>query len=230
MKNSLSYSVKNLFTYSLRGATMKTDVYAARSTRNPLSFRGNRGLFTGFISLLSLAGLFIFSHSTGAATRQDLQNEINLLGQAVTLDVQQSVQVINALSVVTAPVQSVTAGHSMGSPSDLGVYYKASTTPVSSLQFDVVLSSGMSVTSVSPGLASQAAGKSVQGNPVQVGHRILIFGLNQTAIPSGPVVILRINTGGNVGKRPISLTTLSASSPSGGAVPITGKSGSVTIP
>ena len=208
---------------------MATGVCVGRNIRKDIRHRGSRGLFTAFTFGISLALLLSGGDAEGA-TLQDLDNQLGVLESAVDADTLQGLAIIDAIQVVIAPPQSLTAGTVGGSPVvDLPVHYRASTVPVSSIQFDVVLSTGLSVVSVSPGLAAQASGKSVQGNPVPVGHRVLVFGLNQTAIPSGPVAILRLNSGENVGKKPVSLTNIAASSPSGTSVPVTGRPGSVTV-
>lgn len=184
--------------------------------------------FMASIFLIAIIGLS--SKPSEAATRQDLQAEVNALVVRISSNSAQSIAIINALTVALAPPQSLTVGTVAGRTSvDLPVYFKSSTSPVSSLQFDVVLSSGLSVSNVTPGIAAQAAGKGTQGNPVTGGFRVLVFGVNQTAIPSGPVAILRLSVGSNVGKRPIPLTNLSASSPAGSNVPLTSKQGTVAI-
>ena len=93
------------------------------------------------------------------------------------------------------------------------------------------LPAGITVQSAIPGLASQAAGKSIQGNPVSGGYRVIVFGLNQDVIPSGPVAVLRLQVEGSAptGKRVLGLTQLSASNPLGLPVQLTGRNGSVTV-
>lgn len=174
--------------------------------------------------------LGLTSISFAAATKEDFENKLNELETFVGNDQKQGLEVLSVLSMVAAAPQSVTVGHagSHNSTVSLPIYYKAGPSQVSGIQFDVVLSSGLTVTSVDPGIAAQAAGKTVQGNQTQVGYRVLIFGLNQTVIPGGPIAVLNINMSNNVGKRQISLTNVSASSPSGTGVTLTSKAGSVT--
>lgn len=178
---------------------------------------------------LSFGVLWFAPFVAESATRSDLDAAINNVKLQSQRNSVLSQEILSVLSMVTAPTQSLTVGHagSTGTVVALPVYYKASTAPVSALQFDVGLSTGLTLTSVQPGLSSLASGKQVQANPVTNGQRIIIFGLNQVVIPSGPVAILNINLGGNVGKCVIPLSVTIGSSPSGNGVPITGKAGSV---
>lgn len=186
--------------------------------------------------LIALWMLFSVSNAEATAL-QDLQAEIAklkaeiaLLKTGVSNEVAQDVQVVNAINVALSPKQSLTVGIVAGKTSiDLPVYFKASTQAVSGLQFDLVLSTGLTVTSITPGIAAQVAGKSTQGNPVQVGHRVLIFGVNQTIIPSGPVAIIKLSVGGNKGKLALPIMNLSGSSPTGTNVPLAGLTGGVNI-
>lgn len=209
---------------------MKNDACAERSfiTKSEET-RGNLfrsiGYFVAAVAISSILG-----GVAQAATIVDLNNAISNLNTVANAELSQGVEVMNAINVVLAPKQSLTVGTVGGSVAvDLPVYFRASTSAVSGIQFDVVLSTGMTVASVVPGIAAQAAGKSVQGNAVQTGYRVIIFGLNTTTIPTGPVAVLRVNLGANVGTRPIALVNTAASSPTGTNVPLTGRNGKVII-
>lgn len=167
-------------------------------------------------------------------SREDLRAAITDLTDAVNRDVAQGVEVINAIQVAIAPPQSVTVGTVegvKGATATIPIYLKSSTAPVSGLQFDIPNVVSLTVSSVAPGLALQAVGKSVSGNQNISAFRVLIVGFNQTVIPSGPIVILKVNIGSTVapGKKPISLSGLVGTSPSGSGVTLTARSGSLTV-
>jgi len=213
---------------------MVIDVIAERST--------SKYLMQSIISVNSIVSTFIiaallsfgFSIRAEAATRQELAAAIANLEIAANADLLQGVEVINALSVVTAPPQSLTMGivnGTKGTSINLPVYIKSGTRPVSSVQFDAILPAGITPLSVTPGIAAQAANKSAQGNIIQGGaYRIIIFGINQTEIPSGPVAIIRVSIAGNVsGKKDISIINISGSDPVGQVVPLASKNGYITV-
>lgn len=169
-----------------------------------------------------------------AATRQELDTQLTTLTQAIKNKQIQNTDVLNALSVLTALNQSLTTGivgGAKGTTINLPVYFKEGTKQVAGLQFDLAISSGLTPVSVQPGIAAQAANKTVQGNTVQGGFRVLIFGLNQTTIPTGPVAIIRCQIGASsgLGKRSVLILNMSASDSAGANVPITGKNGSVEV-
>lgn len=187
---------------------------------------------------MSLVGLFVLptviSGPVNAATRQDLQNQITALSLAVDRDVAQDIEVVNAILAVIAPPQSLTlgtAGGVRGTSINVPVYLKASTAPVSGLQFDIPNVAGLTVTGVSVGLAGQASGKSVSGNQNAGSFRVIVFGLNQTVIPSGPVVLLKMTIASNatLGKKVITQILTTATSPTGTTVNLAARNGSVTV-
>lgn len=210
---------------------MTTDVSAERNTKLRDARGRSRCLF---IQSISITGVFLLSYvfSLYAATSQDYQEAIARLDAAVNADTRQGIDVIDAIQTLIAPSQSLTAGTVAGKSSgsvDLTIHYKASTTTVAGIQFDLQVPAGLTAQAVTAGLASQASNKSVQGNPVTGGYRVIIFGLNQTTIPSGPVAIIHLQIGQVSGKLPLSLINISASSPAGSNVPLKGRNGSVTI-
>lgn len=183
------------------------------------------------VPVFVFAGLLLcFCRLAQPASKADLDAAIASLSAVANVELSQGIEVVNALQVATAQPQSLTVGTVAGrGTAVLPIYFKASTTPVAAFQLDLVLPPGVTVTSVAPGIAAQAAGKSVQGNPVQVGYRVIVFGLNLTAIPSGPAAIFNLNLGSSTGKIPIPITGTSGSSPGGTTISITGKAGSVTV-
>lgn len=178
--------------------------------------------------------MLLLCGTSQAATLADLNAVISTLDARVVEDQVQNLAVIDAIQTVLAPPQSLTVG-TIGAQRnqtvDLVIHYKASTAAVSALQFDLVLPQGFSANSVVAGIASQAAGKSIQANLVATGYRVIIFGLNTTAIPSGSVAVIRIRANNTVslGKIPLTLVGVSGSSATGTSVPLTIKAGSVTI-
>lgn len=178
--------------------------------------------------------LFLGAVPSFAATLQDLDNTIAALNTIADTETEQGMAVVDAIQRVTAPPQTLTVGSAKiqrSSATDLTIHYKASTATVSAMQFDFVVPQGFMVQSVTAGLAAQAAGKSVQANPVATGQRILVFGLNQTVIPSGPVAVIRLqaNFSAPVGMTNLTAVVVSASNPSGGNVPLAIRNGKVNV-
>lgn len=179
--------------------------------------------------------------SLQAATYQDLKDKIvqlqtsaSSLKSASSVELTQATELLNALSIASAPPFSATigiAGAIPGGTVDLPIYFKSGDRDISAIQFDVQISSGLTVTSVIPGIATLAASKGVQGAPVPGGFRTLVFGLNQTSLPSGPIAILKLSVIPTIqpGKRIIPMAGVVASDPSGNSVPLAGRSGSITV-
>jgi hypothetical protein len=230
--NSHFWGVTKMFIFSGKDAINMTDVYAdSISTGEPDDLRA-RWMSISVMFLL-LSGLA--SGTTTAATRVDLSSAILQLQETANLETKQGTEVLNALHVVTAPPSSLTVGLvqvSRGGQINLPIYLKEnSSRSISGVQFDVVIASGMSPMFVNPGIAAQAANKTVTGNAVPSGYRVLIFGINQTAIQSGPVALIRVAVDGNagLGKRDIIISNIVASDPTGSAIPTSGKNGAITI-
>jgi hypothetical protein len=120
---------------------------------------------------------------------------------------------------------------SAGAPVDLPVSFTAGATPVSTVQFDLTLPSSLSYVSVTTGSSAAAAGKSAQANGNSSGVRVLVFGLNQTAIGSGPIAIVRLNvaSGTAAGTVPVGISGIVASDPGALAVPVSGIGCSVAV-
>ncbi len=118
-----------------------------------------------------------------------------------------------------------------GETISISVGFTPGSTPVSTLQFDLIFSSSLSYVSTSTGVAASAAGKNATGNAISGGVRILVFGLNQNAIGLGALanVQLRISPSAPVGLIPITLTGIVASDPLANPVPISWNAGSVSV-
>ena len=137
--------------------------------------------------------------------------------------------------VVTAAQQPVltvgTVSGAAGTSVDLAVGFGAGGGPVSTLQFDLTVPAGLSLVSVTTGSAAAAAGKTAVDSVVPDGVRVLIFGLNQNAIGSGPVVVmtLGIAAGSPAGSLPVGVIGIVASDPLGNSVVTAGAGGSVLV-
>ena len=129
----------------------------------------------------------------------------------------------------TVTVGSVTSG--AGTDLDLPVTFAAGTTDVSTLQFDLTFPSTLSYVSVTTGSAAAAAGKSASGSVVSGGARIVVFGLNQTAIGSGSIATIRLHIaeGTTSGSLTVGVMGIVASDPAGNTVPTNGSGGTVTV-
>lgn len=208
---------------------MKIDVSAEKS-KSVNTGNAKRGIFT----LSALVFMLLLSNSSRisfAATPQELQDAIDNLNAGIDRDMNQDVEVINAISVATAQPLSITGGTvagSRGQSLNFPVYLKSGNKDVASIQFDAIVPANVTVTGVQPGISAQAAGKSVQGNQTAGGFRVLVFGLNQTAIPSGPVAVLQL-TSANAAKSEVPIKNVAASDPAGNSVSLSAKNGSLTI-
>ncbi len=145
--------------------------------------------------------------------------------------------------LVFAQSPALSAGTAAGLPGttvDLPVNLMQGAATVSSLQFDVVLPSSLSWVSTAAGSAASSAGKQVLGATFPGGVRVVLFGINQTAVGSGTVAVVRlkIGTGSSTGQAsgttppgmlPVGITAAKGSTASGSAVPMTGTAGSVTV-
>jgi uncharacterized repeat protein (TIGR01451 family) len=129
----------------------------------------------------------------------------------------------------------LTAGTVSGLPGasvDLSIQFSAGTRGVSALQFDLSLPPGVTYVSATSGAAAAAAGKSVSANPITAAQlRVLVFGLNQTAIPAGELAIIRLQIAANAapGTWPLTLTGVVMADPNGLEVPADQVTGSFTI-
>jgi len=133
-----------------------------------------------------------------------------------------------------AAAQSLSVGSASGLPGaavDLTVNFTAGSTGVSTVQFDLTFPSTLAYVSTTTGSAATAAGKSASGSAIAGGVRVLIFGLNQNAIGTGPVAIVRLNiqAGAPAGTITVSIGNIAASDPLAAPVAVGGSNGSVTV-
>jgi hypothetical protein len=135
---------------------------------------------------------------------------------------------------VHASAQSVAVGTitgAAGSAVDLRVNFTAGATGVATLQFDLSFGSALGMVSTTAGSAANNAGKSASGSTVPGGVRVILFGLNQNAISSGEVAIIRLNiaSGTPPGVLAVTISNIVASDAQGGNVAASGSNGSVTV-
>ena len=105
--------------------------------------------------------------------------------------------------------------------------------PVSALQFDVSYQESALSFAISRANAVASAGKSIWiGNPAPGTERILIVGLNQTALTDGVLATLAVEAvpGTAAGVYPLGLTNALASDPRGEAVPLSTNDGGLVVP
>lgn len=156
--------------------------------------------------------LIIFLALTAVGLIPQIGSPVALLAQQATL---------------TVGTGSGVAGTSV----DLAVNFVAGGASVSTMQFDLTLPSGFSLGGITTGSAAVAAGKNANDSAIPGGVRVLIFGLNQNAIGSGPVVVVSLNIAADspLGTLPVGITGIVASDPLGYSVATSGSGGSVSV-
>lgn len=114
---------------------------------------------------------------------------------------------------------------------NIPIFFYPGPTPTASLQLDLKLPVGVSSNTVTTGTAATDAQKGVSSAAVSGGIRIIVSGLNQMAIGQGIVAIARLKIGSNVPKgfNAIKIQGQAGANPAGGAVPLVGYHGSVTV-
>jgi phosphodiesterase/alkaline phosphatase D-like protein len=145
-----------------------------------------------------------------------------------------AVAALLAVEATPAVAQSVTVGGASGLPGaavDISVNFAAGVTSVSSLQFDLGFSGSLTYVSASAGTAATAAGKSVLGNVVAGGVRVVAYALNTTPISTGTVAVVRLSISAAAlpGAVPITISSVVAADPSGNSVAVGASGGSVTV-
>jgi len=133
---------------------------------------------------------------------------------------------------------SLSAGSASGLPGDTGLSIPVSLssdagTEVTGLNFDLNFdSTRLTVQNVTIGGTASSAGKALSWSTPSSGRvRVLIFGLNQTAIQNGTVanVVVGVNMGASPGSSTLSFSNAMATDPSGSPVPLSTSSGAFTI-
>lgn len=194
-----------------------------------------KGSAWGLAALLSLAGSVCH-----AATRQDVNTQIQGLRTSieelkvrVNENREQSVQVASIINNLIAQPQSIVVGHVTGFAGQsvhLPIFFKQGQEGIAGLQFDLDLGSDLTVI-CSEGTAATLSGKDIQCSSVVGTMRALVFGVNQTAIPTGVLAVLEIDIpdGSASGRKEVKISNITGSSSTGDAVPLTGVNGSLLI-
>ncbi len=197
--------------------------YQITASNSPTSFNA-AGLPAG-LSINTTTGL-ISGTPTAAGTSSITLSATNAGGTGTRL-------LTLTVSPATSTNPSLNGGSTSGNAGStviLPISFFAGSTGVSSLQFTVGLPSGWTFVSFSTGAASQAAGKSVSGNPSN--GSVLVFGLNQTVLGSGVVARVQVNIPSNAttGNYPITVSAASYSDANGNVVSgATPTNGSVSV-
>lgn len=153
------------------------------------------------------------------------------LGKVASLDNKGTVVLVDkgaAPAPPTPPPSVEVLGLSVGTVSgaqnatvSLPISLAVAQASVAALQFDLALPAGISFVSATPSSGALGAGKSVSANMVNATTlRVLVFGLNQTVIPSGTLLTLqmKIASGMKSGDNPITVSGVVMSDPAGKTV------------
>lgn len=118
-----------------------------------------------------------------------------------------------------------------GGTVDIPINLIPSTYTVAGIQADILLPTGVSFVSASPGPEAILSGKSVQVGNVTGGERVIVFGLNQTGMGQGTIVIFRVQVASSVPaiNETLAVMNPSASDPSGFGLPISATSGTLIV-
>jgi len=138
---------------------------------------------------------------------------------------------------VTNPIPAVLG---MDSPVGIGgntiptnVTLTTGTVGISSFQFNLALPTGVTVstTSITTGSAAAAAGKSAAAAVNSGVLTVVVAGINQNVIPSGPVVVIPLSLGTSMvtGTSPLVLSGLVASDPNAISAPMNGQNGTLSV-
>ncbi len=142
--------------------------------------------------------------------------------------------VLTALVAREATAARVTIGTGSGAPgggANVEVTFAAEGASVAILEIDLLVSSPLSFSSATTGPAASAAGKQITTSTISGGVKMLVFGLNQTALGDGSLstVTYAIAGGASSGTYPVTIGSVNAASPSGATVAVSGGSGSVNV-
>lgn len=109
-----------------------------------------------------------------------------------------------------------------GTSVTLPVTLSTGTQAIAALQFDVDLPVGVSTDTVTAGSSAIAAQKQISTNMVNGDLRVIISGVNQNAIPSGPVALISFKLAPSMptGTFQMTLANVVASDPAGLNVPL----------
>lgn len=165
--------------------------------------------------------------SSATAREQVLQSQTQVLSGQVTTAAADAIALVQKYHLtnagtcplfVVAPTTTTT----------LNLNFIPGPVPIAGVQADIVLPASTTVTAVAIGPAGSAAGKSVSTSVVGGNERVLIFGLNQTAIGAGTVAVATLSSTLPKGTYQLPLTNFTATDASGQGVPLCGVSGLLT--
>lgn len=134
---------------------------------------------------------------------------------------------------------SLSAGSASGIPGDSDIVIPVRLDPdegieITGLNFDLTFDTNrLSIQNVTIGSAASSAAKTLSWLSPSSGRiRVIIFGLNQTAIPNGVMakVTFSVNTGADPGSSSLSLSNATATDQNGVSVPLSLSPGTFTIP
>jgi hypothetical protein len=134
----------------------------------------------------------------------------------------------SATAQVSLPTQSASAGSNIVFP----VTFQAGSVSIAGLQFDVQYDNTVMTVTASLGAAASSAGKSLYTADVTANtKRVVITGMNVTAISSGTVVNLSVTLNANdvTGVSQLNFANVVATDPNGMPTSITSSNGAVTI-
>lgn len=230
--------LRTMFLY--RDVTTMTDVFAVKSISRSKGIESStRSIVSMCVAVLCISTL---TKDAMAATRQDLQDEIINLKTKVSvlqtkiddLSVSQNRLIGRYLMTTAGSSPLFVVGISTSAKGEIlniPIFFIPGPDDVSSLQQDIVVSSSFTLISVTAGLAAVNAGKNVQVNSGGGIARMIVFGLNQTAIDAGVLAILKVQSALSIpnGIYPIEVISPVASDGNGIAVPLSATSGWVKI-
>ncbi|MBZ5496038.1 MAG: hypothetical protein LAP85_06505 [Acidobacteriia bacterium] len=168
---------------------------------------------------------------TQAVGRTKTIHSIIVLMTIVGCSLAPSVPALGYSPQASATLGVGSASGNAGASVDLAVSLTPGSVGVSTLQFDLQLSSSLSHVSTTTGTAAAAAQKSASANVVSGGVRVLVFGLNANTIGAGSVAVVRLTIAGGApaGAIPVAIINITSSDPNGNTVPTTGIDGVVTV-
>jgi hypothetical protein len=117
-----------------------------------------------------------------------------------------------------------------GADARIAIVFTEEAAPINTLQFDLALTTGLTLKAFAAGAAASAAGKSVQVAAIDGGARVVVFGLNAMPIHSGTVATLDLNVGSAaLGTLGVKITRIVAADGNANQVAASGGEGSVTV-
>jgi len=188
---------------------------------------------SAFITMILCSALFATPRMF-ASQLDDLNTTLDNLGTSVdstTATEQESGSIILQTNATQCGilVGSIMTAHA-GDTIAYNIGWIPGPSKIAALQADVMLSSGVTVLSMTAGPAATAAGKTVSfsGNP---NNPVIVFGLNQTPIGDGNIVIatLKLDPSIGPGLYPVVFSNPVASDPLGSAKPMCVTSGLLEV-